>query len=83
MYKKTYSSSDFSKSMNIYHKVRSFRKATQISGISKSTICRWWTATLCASCAPKNSLHCLQKRQRLQRKKKIRKSKYIKILKNL
>ncbi len=51
--------------MNIYHKVRSFRKATQLSGISKSTICRWW-----------NSLHSLRKRHRLQRKKKTRKHKY-------
>jgi hypothetical protein len=49
--------------MNIYHQVRSFRKAAQISGISKSTICRWW-----------NSLHCLRKRQRLQRKKKDKKT---------
>lgn len=65
MYKKTYSSSDVIKSLNIYHKVRSFRKAAQISGVSKSTICRWW-----------NSLHCLRKRQRLQRKKKNRKPKY-------
>ena len=51
--------------MNIYYKVRSFRKAAQISGISKSTICRWW-----------NSLHSLRKRHRLQRKKKTRKPKY-------
>ena len=54
------------KSLNLYEKVKSFRKASSICRISKSTIHRWWT-----------SLHCL--RNKIQKRKTKRKSKFHKL----
>ena len=67
MYNKTYLSSDIIKSLNLYEKVKSFRKASSICGISKSTIHRWWT-----------SLHC-KKRNKIQKRKTKKKSKFHKL----
>jgi transposase len=65
MYKKTYPASVIIKCLSSYEKIKSFRKVAQIQGVSKSTIHRWWV-----------SLHALRKRNRLQKKKIKRKSKY-------
>ena len=55
------------KSLNLYEKVKSFRKASSICRISKSTIHRWWT-----------SLHCKQ-RNIIPKTKTKRKSKFHKL----
>lgn len=65
MYTKTYSSRKVIEALNLYEKVKSFRKTSSLCGIGKSTIHRWWS-----------SLHFLRNRKRLQRKKTIRKPKY-------
>lgn len=65
MYKKTYSSKDVIMSLNLYERLKSFRKTSMLCGISKSTIHRWW-----------GSLHCLRKRTKFQRKKTLRQSRF-------
>jgi len=65
MFIKSYQSKDIKSAIDVYSKVRSFRKAAAITKTSKSTIQRWWT-----------SFHFLFGiRTKLQRKKKTRKRK--------
>ena len=65
MYKKTYPTSIIIKSLNLYDKIKSFRKVSTIVKVSKSTIHRWWV-----------SLHALRKKNKLQKRKVHRKPKY-------
>ena len=44
MYTKTYQPRDVFKALEVYNNVKSFRKASEFTGIGKSTIHRWWVS---------------------------------------
>ena len=63
MFTRLYKSREIKKALECYDNVKSYRKASLITGISKSTIHRWY-----------NSFHSLVVRQPIQKKKKLRRS---------
>lgn len=63
MYTRTYRPSEVIEALNVYNTVHSFRVASKIVGISKSTIQRWW-----------GSLRVVFKRQDRRKKRKKRAS---------
>jgi len=63
MFKRLYSSLEIKKAIECYDRVKSYRTASHITGISKSTIHRWY-----------KSFHSLMIRQSVQKRKNKRKS---------
>jgi transposase len=69
MFKRVYTSKEIRNALDIYSRLKSFRKASLYTGLGKSTIHRWW-----------NTFHSIILRPKIQKKcKRTRTSKYPKI----
>ena len=63
MFIKLYTRNDVINAMNAYNTMQSFRKAAKQTGISKSTIHRWWNCPF--------SIRIRKKRDKKQKRKRI------------